>query len=228
MNRYQTFKEFLATQSVAVPLEAFALNLVIAALLSFVLSYVYIRHGTALSDRRAFSRNFILITMTTMLVITIVKSSLALSLGLVGALSIVRFRTAIKDPEELSYLFLAIGTGVGLGADQRLITVSAFFIIMGFVVLRSRAKINEDNQNLFLTITSPNIQEDLLEQLMAILKNHCSLVNMKRFDETRESTEAVFFVEFENSAQLIKIKNALRAFNKDVKTTFVDTKEMIL
>ena len=53
-----------------------------------------------------------------MIIITIVKSSLALSLGLVGALSIVRFRTAIKDPEELSFLFISIAIGLGMGANQ--------------------------------------------------------------------------------------------------------------
>ena len=48
-----------------------------------------------------------------MLIITVVKTSLALSLGLVGALSIVRFRSAIKDPEELLYLFFSIAIGIG-------------------------------------------------------------------------------------------------------------------
>jgi hypothetical protein len=62
-----------------------------------------------------------MITMTTMLIITIVKASLALSLGLVGALSIVRFRAAIKEPEELAYLFLAIAIGLDFGAGQRVI-----------------------------------------------------------------------------------------------------------
>ena len=49
------------------------------------------------------SQKFFVLSLTTMIIITIVKSSLALSLGLVGALSIVRFRTAIKEPEELAY-----------------------------------------------------------------------------------------------------------------------------
>ncbi|HAE74801.1 MAG TPA: DUF4956 domain-containing protein, partial [Alphaproteobacteria bacterium] len=62
--------------------------------------------------------------------ITIVKSSLALSLGLVGALSIVRFRTPIKEPEELAYLFIAIAMGLGLGADQTLPTVLASLVIL--------------------------------------------------------------------------------------------------
>ena len=65
-----------------------------------------------------------LLAVTTMFIITVVKSSLALSLGLVGALSIVRFRAAIKEPEELTYLFFAISIGLGLGADQRVVTLA--------------------------------------------------------------------------------------------------------
>ena len=58
-----------------------------------------------------------------MTVITVVKSSLALSLGLVGALSIVRFRTPIKEPEELIYLFICLSLGLAVGADQRIIAI---------------------------------------------------------------------------------------------------------
>ena len=67
------------------------------------------------------------------LVIMVVKSSLALSLGLVGALSIVRFRTPIKEPEELVYLFLAIAIGLGLGAGQVLITTIIVLLILVFI-----------------------------------------------------------------------------------------------
>ena len=72
----------------------FVINLGLAALLAWVLSVVYARCGSSLSNRRMFGGNFVLLAMTTMLIISIVKSSLALSLGLVGALSIVRFRAA--------------------------------------------------------------------------------------------------------------------------------------
>jgi len=98
-------------------------NLFLSAVLSLILGWVYTRYGSALSNRQQFARNFLPITMTTMFIITIVKSSLALSLGLIGALSIIRFRTAIKEPEELSYLFLAIAVGMGIGANQAIITI---------------------------------------------------------------------------------------------------------
>src|SRR4051794_22120745 len=110
--------EFLTTQSAQIPLNEFILNLILTALLAFILGQVYVKFASALSNRDLFARNFVVLAMTTMLIISIVKSSLALSLGLVGALSIVRFRAAIKEPEELAYLFLAISVGLGFGASQ--------------------------------------------------------------------------------------------------------------
>ena len=73
--------------------------------------------------------------MTTAFIISIVKSSLALSLGLVGALSIIRFRTAIKEPEEISYLFICIGIGLGLGANYKLITIMAVILIIASIII---------------------------------------------------------------------------------------------
>ena len=104
---------------------AITVNLAICVVLASVLAVVYQRYGRSMTNRALLAGNFVMISLTTTLIISIVKSSLALSLGLVGALSIVRFRAAIKEPEELAYLFLCIGIGLGLGADQRLITVLA-------------------------------------------------------------------------------------------------------
>ena len=95
----------------------------------------YKKYGSTISNREEFSNIFPFILLTTTLVITIVKSSLALSLGLVGALSIVRFRTPIKEPEELSYLFICIAAGLGFGANQTLITLTSVILILLFMTL---------------------------------------------------------------------------------------------
>ena len=87
-----------------------------------------------MSNRKTMAFNLLLLVLITSLVISIVKSSLALSLGLVGALSIVRFRTAIKEPEELIYLFIAIAIGLGIGANQYYITVIAFIVIILIII----------------------------------------------------------------------------------------------
>src|SRR3989338_2845800 len=128
-----TFEEFLVNQGPQVDISSLLWGLVFAALCSFVLKKIYIRYGTSLSNRQKFANNFILLATTTTLIISIVKSSLALSLGLVGALSIVRFRAAIKEPEELAFIFLVIAVGLGLGAGQLKITVISFLIISLFI-----------------------------------------------------------------------------------------------
>lgn len=128
---------------VNIPINTFLINLLLAAFLSIILKYIYEKFGESLSNRAQFAKNFLLLTMTTMLIITIVKSSLALSLGLVGALSIIRFRAAIKEPEELSYLFLSIAVGLGLGANQTKITLIAFFSIVLIMFLYKRLTKNK-------------------------------------------------------------------------------------
>ena len=84
------------------------INLLLGMGLSIGLAIYYLKFGHTYSDRTNHARILPILAVTTLLVITVVKSSLALSLGLVGALSIVRFRTPIKEPEELVYLFLEL------------------------------------------------------------------------------------------------------------------------
>lgn len=224
MNKFQSFQEFLTTQSVQVSVWGFVFNLALATLLAFLLGRLYIKCGQSLSNRQVFAKNFLMITMTTMLIITIVKSSLALSLGLVGALSIVRFRAAIKEPEELAYLFLAIAIGLGFGADQRIITTVAFIIIAGILWLRSRSSKAEENQNLFLTISSHNPIKIELKDIIETLKKYCSGVSLQRFDETKEVLEASFLVEYSDYKQLEESKETLQKLSDSVKITFLDNK----
>jgi hypothetical protein len=131
MNK-QDLSNYLKT-SINIDLPDFILNLIVVGLLCYLIKIVYIKFSTTLSNREEFSKNFILLGIATCIVITIVKNSLALSLGLVGALSIVRFRAAIKEPEELVYLFLVIAVGLGGGAGQIKITVAG--MIIGFITI---------------------------------------------------------------------------------------------
>ena len=117
------------------------LNLLIAAIVSVIIKIHYRRYGSVITNREEFSNVFPFITLTTVLVISVVKSSLALSLGLVGALSIVRFRTPIKEPEELAYLFISIAAGLGFGANQTLPTlVSILFILICISLIKFNSK----------------------------------------------------------------------------------------
>ena len=113
----QSIEQFLFTNSVNLDLDPILLlmNMAVAMLISLAISFHFLKLGSVFSNKTQLARLFPFITLTTVLVISVVKSSLALSLGLVGALSIVRFRTPIKEPEELVYLFLRNTQGMPFG-----------------------------------------------------------------------------------------------------------------
>jgi hypothetical protein len=222
MNSELSFQDFLTNQSVQVDLPSFALNIALAALMAWILGRVYVRFGETLSNRQQFGRNFVLIAMTTVLIISVVKSSLALSLGLVGALSIVRFRAAIKEPEELAYLFLNIAIGLGLGADQRVVTIVAFVVIVALISLVRFGRTSAPSHNLYLTIDSHLPEKISLERIVDIMRRNFTGVDLKRFDETSEAIEASFRVEFEDFGRLEEVKRELLAAHRNLKITFLD------
>ena len=198
-------------------------NLFLSAVLSLILGWVYTKYGSALSNRKQFARNFLPITMTTMFIITIVKSSLALSLGLIGALSIIRFRTAIKEPEELSYLFLTIAIGMGIGANQAIITIITLLTITAIICLKNINQNNvESGQTLYLTISSPTQDGNELNTIIKVLQKHCTNVNLKRFDENSNLLEVSFLVGFENYSQLEVSKSELQGLNDSIRVSFLD------
>ena len=225
---FESFEEFLAVSAVQIPIGLFIGNLLITAVLALILSRIYVIYGSSLSNRSLFSRNFLLITMTTMLIISVVKSSLALSLGLVGALSIIRFRAAIKEPEELAYLFLTIAVGLGFGANQGLITLIAFTIIV-LIIIATKKLLHKDNdnQNLHLTISTHDPQNIGADEIVDTLKKHSSAINLIRLDESNEILEISVLVEFSNFEQLNETKHAIKKISNKLKFSFLDNKGII-
>ena len=105
-------------------------DFILCVVMSFILRNFYIRRSFSLTGKMHIGSIIPILATVVFLVILVVKSALALSLGLVGALSIVRFRTPIKEPEELVYLFLAIAIGLGYAAGQTLLTTTIFLSIL--------------------------------------------------------------------------------------------------
>ena len=129
------------------------INFLFCIALSFIVKKFYIQYSTSLTGKQHIGNILTTLSLVVFLVISIVKSSIALSLGLVGALSIVRFRTPIKEPEELLYLFLVIALGLGFGAYQFLITLVAFALILILVFFKEKATKKSDIQNLGIIIS---------------------------------------------------------------------------
>lgn len=222
MNKLQELADRLTHSSEVVDVTTVTFNLLIAAMLAYLLGRIYIRFGTAISNRRMFASNFMILACTTTLIITVVKSSLALSLGLVGALSIVRFRSAIKEPEELAYLFLTIAIGLGLGADQTQLTVTSVGLITGLVALKGMRQKSRFNQNLFLNVVSAGPNPIPMSQIVQVLKANCRSVDLRRFDERKDAVETSFLIELDDLNHLDQATAELRRLNDKVQVTFSD------
>lgn len=206
----------------------FTYHILLAAFCAIILEFFYVKFGTSLSNRKKVARNFLLITLTTTLVITIVKSSLALSLGLVGALSIVRFRTAVKEQEELAYLFLSISLGLGFGAGQTTATLLAFFLILLIIYLRKKRVAVSAAETLFLNITSKKGGNLTVQALIKMLSPYCSKIDLKRFDEASQNFEVSFYLEFKNLEKMDQCLQALRKYLPSAQITLLDQSGIML
>jgi len=195
-------------------------NFFIAILLSLILSYfvklTYIKVGRALNDKDYFSDTFIPLAIITTLVITVIKFSLALSLGLVGALSIVRFRAAIKEPEELVYLFFIIAIGLANGANQFLLSSIATAIIIVFLFARNIYKDKTGNEGNFSSdsnILSVNITDNTkknIDEIIEDLKKNFKYLKLKSVNIEKNNSNYVFWYESDNS----NLQDLLRNISK--------------
>jgi uncharacterized membrane protein YhiD involved in acid resistance len=205
------------------------LNLAIGTLLSLIAGWHYVRFGRSLSNRIALAKIFPFITLTTILIITVVKSSLALSLGLVGALSIVRFRTPIKEPEELAYLFLCIATGLALGANQWMAAVASFPIILVVGGLVARSGVSRKDENLFLNIVIPVDQDGktTFDAINRVLEKHVLSADLRRMDVAEGELQATYFVSCRADQDLIDGMDSLRAAFPAARVTFVEQQNFL-
>ncbi len=204
------------------------ISLIVGVLLSVAIRWHFRNYGSTLSNREEFSQVFPFILMTTILIITVVKSSIALSLGLVGALSIVRFRTPIKEPEELAYLFVSIAAGLGLGAGQIKLTVSSVIIILLFMmILRNKWKRDDvTGKNLFISVDISNPSQtnknEILDYVGKTLEKYSRSIDLRRFDSRNNSIELVYLVDLQDVEVLTSIATNIQSEYPDSGITFLD------
>ena len=156
-------------------------NLLLCIIASFILRYVFIRNSNSLSAKFHLASIIPILATVIFLVILVVKSSLALSLGLVGALSVIRFRTPIKEPEDLVYLFLAIALGLGYGAGQGAVTSAVFavIIIMITFLLSNKRGGREGEFNLLIDWPDSSIDANTL---LNTIKQHVDMMELQKYN----------------------------------------------
>ena len=224
--------DFFLNQNVQIELSNFILSLLCAAFLSFIVHLFYVRFSTTLSNRIEFSKNFVVLGVATCIVIMIVKSSLALSLGLVGALSIVRFRAAIKEPEELVYLFLIIAVGLGCGANQLVITVVGIFFALFTILIYSKYLKRSNNTLIDIINMSVVIDEDIsdiqINKLIDDLLKKSTELKFISMSRTEHSTSINVELKTNNFNDLTQISGEVKKQYPSSKTIIAQNTELSL
>ena len=212
--------KILATQNITINLQNFIISLLISIFLSFLVQQFYKRFSSTLSNKEEFSKNFLILAATTTIIITIIKSSLALSLGLVGALSIVRFRAAIKEPEELVYLFLIISIGIACGAGQFQVIIIGIIIILILIFLRSKytskIKIKDLDKLSLSIICNFNANEKEIENLKNLLLKKSDFIKLISLVKSDSSTTLNFQIQIKNFQALNSVVNSIQKKNVKV------------
>ena len=199
-SKLKNLETFILNSSPDISYSNFIIAILISAFLALIIKSAYIKLSRSLNDREYFSDIFIPLAIITTLVITVIKFSLALSLGLVGALSIVRFRAAIKEPEELVYLFFIIGIGLANGANQFLVsTICTFFII---IILFSKKYYDDKKKNKNFSDSSVNVMQieitddkDGIEKVIENLKSETLYLKLKSFRVEKNISQYVFWFD---------------------------------
>ena len=221
LNQLQDFKNFFLNSTIDISLTGFIISILLSVILAYIIKFTYIKNSQTLSNKLYFSDQFIPLAAVTCLVITVIKFSLALSLGLVGALSIVRFRAAIKEPEELVYLFFVIGVGLACGANQYLVaifstlTISIIFFIIKFLKKKSEKKSNYAEINVIQISIKNKDEANKLKDIISNLNKFTNFIKLKSSFIHENQNTYIIWAEFKNHESYLAAIEYTNNLNKD-------------
>ncbi len=195
------------------------ISLLLALALGFLIYYVYQKTFQGVVYSRSFSFSLVLTAMVTALVILPITSNLMLSLGMVGALSIVRFRAAIKEPLDIGYMFWAISVGITTGAGFYTLSITGTLLIAAVII--GFSYIRGNNSQVYLLVVN---YDDRAQDEVGKVIGQLSFKRLKTKTVVKDSIEVTYEVRVKDGneafvqelAGLEGVSNAtLVSFNGD-------------
>lgn len=203
------------------PITIIIYNLILCMIVVSLISWFYKKFSQSLGGKTHIGSILPLVGLTVFLVITVVKSSLALSLGLVGALSIVRFRTPIKEPEELGYLFLTIAVGLGFGAGFQITTIIITSSILIYLYLTNLRNINDKISGEYTILI--DILNLRYNECCKIIEKNTIGSKITRADSHGERISIYFNVSIDPNFDLQNLIEKLKTIDDSSKIEFVES-----
>ncbi len=177
-----------------------AIGLIMSVLLAFFIYFVYKKTYTGVMYSKNFNVTLLLITVITTMVMMIIGSNLALSLGMVGALSIIRFRTAVKDTKDSAFIFWGIAVGIACGSGIYTIAILGSVIIALILFFMSKDVFDD---SLYLVIVHATKDADV-DRITEIVEKHCPKNKLKMKNISASGVDITYEVSFkkDNESQL--------------------------
>ena len=196
-----TLSNYFASQfSSLTPLNV-AVALLLGLLVGLIIAFVYKRCYRGVLYSPSFAMTLVMLTLITTPVVMCIKSDLSLSMGMVGALSIVRFRTAVKDPMDTAYMFWALTMGILLGADLHMIALVVVIGISAVLMLLNFVKFHNPNAYLLVLHYDEDAEYDILQQLRRSVKYR----QLRSKTITRAGAEMTYEVRLDNKQDLVAL-----------------------
>lgn len=163
MSKKEIFK-YLIESNASISIYQVVLAMLAALVLGLFMYFMYKKTYSGVVYSKSFNQTLVLLAVIVTMVMTIIGGSLALSLGMVGSLSVIRFRTAIKEPKDMAFLFWAIAIGLSCGAEMYVVAVVGSAVIA--VVLLFFSKDSYDGNNYLIVVRGNGFDSDAIETLM--------------------------------------------------------------
>ena len=177
----------LIKEQSALSWEQIAANILVSGILGFLIfiSYMISHRGTIYSKK--FNVSLVVLTVLTSMVMTVIGNNVALSLGMVGALSIVRFRTAIKDSRDTVYIFWTIIVGICCGVGDFIVAgIGSGFVFILFLILGAI----KNNNRMLVIIRGNRTKEAQIQAVMYKFFGAKAVLRVK--NSTTESIEFIY------------------------------------
>lgn len=175
-----------------------AFSMLLAFVIGIVISQVYKRTQRGMNHELTFMTSLVVLAPAVALVMLFIQGDLILSLGLIGSLSIIRFRTAIKDTRDMVFLFWSIVVGLGAGTLNWLAVIIGSIILLGIIFILYLLKYGKSkNQDYILIITSDS--SGSYESIWEVIKNYVNDSNVRSQEIQNDISEVVIEVDLKSN-----------------------------
>ena len=193
------------------------LFLAVAFALGLFIYFIYKLTYSGVMFSRSFGISLVVLSMISTFIILAVTSNVVLSLGMVGALSIVRFRSAIKDPLDIVYLFWSLSVGIVLGARQYFLAILGSLIIGGILILLSRMGKTGQDYIIILEFSDEKAEQNAI----SVVKETSKRTSIKTKTVTAGTMEATYAVSLQGGeAELVNKLKSIPGVEKAVLVSY--------